>query len=135
MIMGGVIKQNSERIKRYRVFYALVTVGAFFLYVYQVFHPLQGHLEIVQLYAGFLFSSGLACFIISFEEKIPSVEIISFVGNLTLEIYLVQFMLVDAFKYFAFPLNILLCMITIVSKAYCVNFLSEKIKKGSPLFR
>lgn len=128
MIIGGIMRRNNDRVKRYRVISILVTVIAFLLYVYQVFRPFQRHLEIIQLYAGLMFSCGIACVVIGCEDKIPVVKIVSTIENLTLEIYLVQFMLIDAFRYYAFPLDIGLCVISIVATAYCLHFLVEKVK-------
>ena len=135
MLIGGLIRQNKSEIKRYRWLFCGIVVVSFLVYVYQVFRPFSGHLGIIQLYAGLIFSGALACFIVSYEGRIVSVAIVEYIGNLTLEIYLVQFMLIDAFLYFAFPLNILLCLISIVATAYCVNYLSERLKSTIPIMK
>ena len=136
MLIGGLIRQYKENISQfsqYRVVFIVLMLVSFILYVYQVFRPFSEYLGIVQLFAGLVFSSSLASFIISYEGKMPKLKIIKIIGDLTLEIYLVQFMLIDAFLYYAFPLNIVLCLVSIVGTAYCIYYLSEKIKRLIPI--
>lgn len=135
MLIGGIIRQYKETVSQYKVVSVVFMLVSFILYVYQVFRPFTGYLGIAQLFAGLVFSSSLAGFIISFEGKMPKLKIINVVGNLTLEVYLVQFLLIDAFLYYAFPLNIFLCLISIIATAYCTNYISEKIKKMIPIMR
>lgn len=52
---------------------------------------------------------------------------ISFISNLTLEIYLIQFIIIKNVKSIIFPLNFLACTMLIIMSAYVINNISNKI--------
>lgn len=56
-------------------------------------------------------------------------KIIEFISSLSLEIYIVQFIIIDKLKRFNFPINLLLIVPTIIFMAFILKLLVERMKR------
>ncbi len=73
--------------------------------------------------------------LIGLESKLKSLEggflwkIVKFISDRTLEIYLVQYVILDYMKIGTFPLNWILLTSTILGSAICLRWLSQQVIK------
>ena len=127
MLLGGLAKEGKWIRNRF-IGFSLVAV-TFLAYVYQIYYPFTGYLKILQPCIGLLFSYGLGCVALSFEDKLPRLKIVEFISSITLESYLVQFVCLDAYKNIGFPTNIVFHVISTLAVAYCLHKVSSIIVK------
>ena len=79
----------------------------------------------IYIAAGFVVS--LTAIFMSFESILKLPKAIVILSNLTLEMYLWQFMVIQAFNGTAFPSNITLCIMSILGISYVANTVSKCI--------
>ncbi len=125
MLLGGMAKEGKW-IRNKKVTFALAAV-TFLIYMYNSFRPFTGDLKIIKPIAGLLFTYGVSCFVLSFEEVLPRVKIIDFIATLTLECYIVQYISRDAFLSIGFPTNVIYHAVCTIAMAYCLHKLSSFI--------
>lgn len=127
MLLGGLAKEGKW-IKNRLIGFSLIVI-TLSLYVYQRINPFTGYFKILQPCIGLLFSYGLGCIALSFEDKLPHSTQIEFISNVTLESYLVQFVSLAAFENIGFPTNILFHIISTIAVAFCLSKVSRAFVK------
>lgn len=125
MLLGGVLREQY-RPKRF-IFYIIGIVLSFCLFVIQARVEMPNHLKILQLLLATLFVFCLASLLLTIENKLKTVRIIELISSLTLEIYLVQYIIIEAFTSIVFPTNIIFAMIAIVGTAFSLNWLTKMV--------
>lgn len=80
------------------------------------------------MYYVFRWAESLESFLISLPEKLRG--ILSFSAGITLQIYLVQFPIINRFDMLPFPLNLLVTTVLIFVAAVAVYWLDSGIQRG-----
>lgn len=127
MLLGGALRTGDLRIKRNLA--GVLAAAAFVMYGYIAFFPLEGYFMIGQLFIGLLFSVSTTAFFLGLESSLPAWKAVKWVGGMTLEVYLVQHLIIEAFEHTAFPTGLVMCWIAILSTGYCLYWISEIVRK------
>lgn len=130
MLLGAAIKSGTLRLPFWLS--AVLAAAAFLLYGYISFRPLDGYTRIIQLYLGTTFGVSLCSALLNCESQIRTNRAVEILASMTLEVYLVQYLIIEAFEQFAFPTGLLLCIISIAASAYCLCCASKWIGRMIP---
>jgi peptidoglycan/LPS O-acetylase OafA/YrhL len=122
MLLGGYLRNDSKREGEKNSYVnLLLAVVCFAFYTFQSFIPLPGVTKIMQWFAGIGFVYFLTVFLISLEEKLIIKPVIKTLASVTLEIYFINYLVIDAYKTLPFPVGLAFCLISIVAIAYVLN--------------
>ena len=135
MLLGGMLKLGyvPEALRNGRVTISGAAI-TFALYVLQSFIPLPGVFKILQwvLSIAFAFCVSAFCvsaFLIALEERLPTFPQVNRLSDMTLEIYMTQYLIIEPFSAERFPVGILLCVISIFAVADCLHKLTLFVQK------
>lgn len=154
MLLGGLFRKNDEKLRNnFKIIYPVITVIIFGIYfASKLFFSRYGSYSYLQFINQIIIFALLFFVMLTFAgldsklEKIPSgiKKVIGFISDITLEIYIVQYALIDLIKSFntKFPVNWILLTLSIIAAAaalhylckgiYSLNdFIVRKIKKSS----
>ena len=143
MLLGAWFRQNDEKLRnKFRAIYPVMTGVVFFVYAASKY--LFSRKESL---AFFQFLNQIVLFVLLFFifrtfcgldeklEKMPSPikKIIRFVSDMTLEIYVVQYVLINVIRGLGlvFPLNWLILTACILLAAFILHFVCSLIYKGT----
>lgn len=141
MLLGAWFKQNDQKIRnKFKIWYPFATLGMFMVYFASklLFSRSAGmsHLQILNqvviftlLVLMFLTFAGLD----SKLERLPSLtkKVIGFISSITLEIYLVQYVLIDVLRpIHHFPLNWIVLTAAILAAAFILHKVCEVMYKS-----
>ena len=141
MLLGGYFKYNDEKFRNKFKWYELLIVAILFVGYFAsklIFSrkselaPLQ-ILNQILLFALLFYIFKVFTAIDEKLEKLPLMikKVIEFIASITLEIYLVQNVIISAIRpYFGFPLNWLLITSSIVASAFVLHLSCKYIAKG-----
>lgn len=129
---NGNYMDNPDFSKKYLIksflFFTLL-YSSYNIFQYLFPYPLQygifNHLKIIAYPLIALSSYFFVRFILSGLFRNIKISIIPFIANITLEIYLVQFLIINYSKSFPFPWNVLIAVSLIVLFAFIINKLSS----------
>ena len=122
----GAIMAEGQYLKNPKASAAGVLV-AFGVYTFLEFSALPPEFTIVNWYVSAAFGFFLSSFFLSIEDKLPAWKPVTTISTLTLDMYLVQFALIQLYRTYAFPTGYILCAIAIFATAYSLHWLSDKI--------
>ena len=125
MLLGASLR-TEKFIGNRAVLIAMSAVAALVYLSMSVFRFPQW-LTILRWYSSMAFVYGLSCLMLSMEDTLRECRPVSVIADMTLELYLVQEILISAFQRVLFPVNLLLCTVCIFALAYCLRFVSEKL--------
>jgi len=140
MLLGAYFKVNDASIRnKFSVKWIIFSALSFvFYFATKIFFSRFDLLQVLQiinqfsifvlLYSMFRLFSGLD----SKLEKLPAwlQKVIVFIADMTLEIYLVQYVIIDLFKkQFVFPINWLVITVSIVASAFLLHIVCGYIYK------
>ena len=115
----------------YKPLYSILSVivigasfGAFTFFRKYVTNPV---LTIVTCYIGLLFVLALSYFVFSVEKYLIELNVVEFIASITLELYLVQRIIVGVFKTETFPLRFVFGLLCIVGMAYILKCIADAI--------
>lgn len=138
MLLGALFRQNDEKVRsKFRIWHLVTTVIIFFVYFaskimfshreslasFQILNQLVIFALLIMLFLTF---AGLD----SKLEKLPNLmkKAISFISSITLEIYVVQYVLIDAFRPIGhFPVNWIVITSAILASAFALHKACELI--------
>lgn len=139
MLLGGLFRKNDEKLRNhFKFIYPLFAVILFAVYFAAklFFSRYNSHMNLQFINQIIIFML-LACIALTFSsldgklEKLPSFikKVIVFISEITLEIYVVQYALIDLLKSFKlpFPLNWLCLTGGIILAAFILHILSKGI--------
>ncbi len=139
MLLGGLFRKNDKRLRNnFKVVYPVLAVVFFALYfASKLFFSRYNSYMDLQFVNQIIIFMLLAFIALTFSsldaklEKLPSFikKIIVFISDITLEIYVVQYALIDLIKLFKlpFPLNWLCLTGVIILAAFILHMLSKGI--------
>ena len=128
VMLLGAIHKECRRPVRSR-WYLLGVLACFALYTLQVFVPLAGALKILQWEMAIVFAFCAGGFFVSLEEKLPTLGAVELLTPLTLEIYLVQLPIIEAFSHLRFPAGLIYALVSVVGCAWALHWLAAKVTK------
>ena len=128
VMLLGAIHKECRRPVRSR-WYLLGVLACFALYTLQVFVPLAGALKILQWEMAIVFAFCAGGFFVSLEEKLPTLGAVELLAPLTLEIYLVQLPIIEAFSHLRFPAGLIYALVSVVGCAWALHWLAAKVTK------
>lgn len=142
MLLGAYFKLNDNKFRNNFKWYTFVGAGAFFLLYFasKLFFSRSDsfmYLQVVNQFVIFALLYFVFRFVMGIDakiDKLPSFlkSVISFVAKMTLEIYVVQYAIIDFVRpLFGFPLNWLSATGLILASATALHFLCEGILKVS----
>lgn len=140
MLLGAWFRQNDGRIVKHRWQLLVGTALCFVMYIVSKVgfsrNVLPSSLQVVNQLAIFLLLFLLFKFVQSISQKLelvkrPLKRCISFISNMTLEIYLVQYVLIDMLRpYLSFPLNWMAITCSILGAACVLHYISEPLSRA-----
>ena len=128
VMLLGAIHRECYRPKR-SVLYLLGALGCFALFTLQVFVPLEGAMKILQWELAIAFAFCTGGFFVSLEEKLKPLGVVELLAALTLEIYLVQLPIVEAYAHLRFPAGLIYALVSIVGVAWALHWLAAKVTR------
>ena len=138
MLLGALIKKHSHKFGQFKIYKPFVTVaGAGLYFVSKIlvskinaFLPIQVISQMAILIALFLIFDLL----MSLENKFQKLPILGgvakHISNITLQIYIVQFVVIAYLKKLVFPLNLVIVVICIIAGASALYYAECFIRKG-----
>ncbi len=126
VMLLGAIHRECLRPKR-TLLYLLGAAVSFALYTLQVFVPLEGALKILQWEIAIVFAFCAGGFFVSLEGRLPTLGAVELLSALTLEIYLVQLPIIEAYSHLLFPAGWIYALLSIVGVAWALHWLSQKL--------
>lgn len=141
MLLGAWFKQNDVKFRnKYKVWYPFATLGMFVVYfASKLLFSHRQSLAQLQILNQIVIFILLVLMFITFEgldsklEKIPRTikKIISFISSITLEIYLVQYVLINLVRPIGhFPINWIILTISIIAAAFVLHLICELLYKA-----
>ena len=133
MLLGGILKMDyvPKPLRDRRLLIPGAAV-AFVFYVAQSFFPFSGVLKILQWILAIMFAFCVSAALITFEERLPVFRLENRLADMTLEIYIVQQLIIGPFATENFPVGIILCVISIFAVACCLHewtlFVERRLK-------
>lgn len=136
MLLGAWFRQNDERFKnKFSWWMPVLAVVSFAAYFFS-----KAYLMKQSYFLGYQFVNQIIIFILLFRtfagidsklEKLPTKlkAIISYIAEITLEIYVVQYVIIDGFKHLSFPLNWIVITAYILLAASVLHFICRGILK------
>ena len=131
VMLLGAIHRECLRPKRTGL-YLLGAAAAFAVYTLQVFVPLEGMLKILQWEIAILFAFCAGGFFVSLEGRLPRIGAVDLLAALTLEIYLVQLPIIEAYSHLLFPAGWIYALLSIVGVAWALHYVADKLLKKLP---
>ena len=142
MLLGAWFRQNDGKIRnKFKVWYPFATLGMFLIYFASklLFSRMESlsRLQILNQVAIFAL---LVLLFITFAgldsklEKLPGwiKKVVGFISSITLEIYLVQYVLIDVLRPIGhFPINWMVLTIAIIAAAFVLHKVCELIYAGA----
>lgn len=125
MLMGNFYRRFITPQKH--MIACLGVIVFFFLYAYQSFNPINSCLAIFQWYLAWGVVVSLAHLFISFESKLKRIFFIDLLATHTLEIYIVQKLLIISLRNLLFPVGIILSFGAILGNAVVLKKISDFI--------
>ncbi len=125
MLLGGCLRNNTKDYKRWLSLAGIII--CFALYTIQSLVGFPKEISLVQWWIGVGFVYFLASFVISFEEKLRVYPIVQRLADITLEVYFVNYYIIDAYTGMPFPNNLILCVLSIIGVASAFHWLFDKI--------
>mgnify|MGYP004498964457 CR=1 FL=1 len=140
MLLGALFRQNDSNIRnKFKIWYPLAAIGAFFVYfTSKLLFSHRGNLAKLQILNQFAIFTLLIFIFITFAgldsklEKMPRYikSIIGFLSSITLEIYLVQYVLIDLIRPIGhFPVNWIVLTASIIGVAFLLHIVCKLIYK------
>ena len=130
MLIGALIRRGGVGVAFSKKACTATVILTFGIYAVMSKFGYPKWCGIFLIYDGQIFTCFLMMLLLSLEEWLPENKIVTHLGKMTLEIYLVQYIIIDAYKTIAFPTGMLFAWISIVACAYCLNHISEKVQKA-----
>lgn len=150
MLLGAFFKKNQIRFGEFQISKVLITIICLIAYFCSkiLFSKIEALLNFqivnqfiifIALFFTFDLFMSLEGFFKSLPEKINCC--VKYISNITLQIYIVQFVIIYRFEKLAFPLNfvtVVLLILVVASLLYylevlirkAIAFISDKVKKG-----
>lgn len=142
MLLGAHFKQNDEKLRNhFRVLYSIIAIVTFLIYFASKL--LFSHRESL---SSFQFLNQISIFILLYFmfrtfcgldsklEKMPNwlKGIVKFLSDMTLEIYIVQYVIINVVreKDFLFPFNWVILTAAIIISAFVLHFVCDLMYKG-----
>ncbi len=145
MLLGAWIKEKLSYYKSKKNKYNFLIIGVLFV-IYFISKVLFSKVDIlapIQILNQIILF-GLLYFIfittLSYEDKLVLLpeyirKTIKYISNLTLEIYLIQYLLIDRLNKFAFPINFIIVSFSILISAFLIKlFISQMNKKLTNIY-
>jgi len=142
MLLGAYFRQNDKKLRnQIRITYPLITIIAFLLYFASkllfsrkdTFSSIQFFNQI-EIFVLLVFMLKSFCGIDNKLENMPDwlKKVIKSMSNITLEIYVVQYVVIDTIRNLnmQFPLNWLLLTVAIIISAWILHIVCDLIYKG-----
>ncbi len=141
MLLGAYFKQRGEKVlSGFKIRYLIGTVFCFVLYFLSklLFSKVDAisSFQIINWFAVFALLYYLFALFASLENKYRNLPkwiktVIAYLATITLEIYVVQYVLIDLIRpHFSFPLNWLILTLSILIASTLLHFLCKYILKG-----
>lgn len=141
MLLGAWFRQNDGKIRnKFKVWYPFATFGMFLIYfASKLLFSRRESLSQLQILNQFAIFALLVLLFITFAgldsklEKLPGwiKKVIGFISSITLEIYLVQYVLIDVLRLIGhFPLNWIVLTAAILVAAFTLHKVCELIYAG-----
>lgn len=142
MLLGAYFRQNDKQLRdQFKLMYPIITIIAFLVYFASklVFSRKEAYssfqfLNQIAIFVLLVFMFKTFCGLDNRLEKMPDVirRIIKFVSDMTLEIYVVQKVIIGVVRNrsIAFPLNWLLLTMIIIITAFALHMVCNYIYKG-----
>ncbi len=140
MLMGAYFRQNDEKYRnKFHWWQVLTVIGFAAIYFASKLIFAKGNFVKFQIInQGLIFALGYFLFRLFFGldnklEKLPKpiMEIFKFLSKITLEIYVVQNVLIDTLRpYLSFPINWLVITVSILLAAWMLHWCVSGIEKG-----
>lgn len=138
MLLGAWFKQNDQKLRnKFRVWYPIATLGMFLIYFASklLFSQNAGlsHLQCLNQIAIFVLLILMFMTFAGLDAKFESLpnwikKVIGFISSITLEIYLVQYVLIDIIRPIAnFPINWIVLTLAILGAAFILHKICEVI--------
>ncbi len=132
MVVGAMLRKHCLRplIQDKKGIIFLLACGAFAVGSFVAFtllgkESLHPAFNILRCYVAFAFCVSLAFIAIGLDNYLPKLRFVSFVSKVTLELYLVQFAIINAVTGLIFPTRLFLCLVCVLGSAYVVNSMSS----------
>ncbi len=138
MLLGAVFKKHSEKFGQFKMYKPFVTVGCLGAYFGSkiLISKVQALLP-VQIISQFAILAALFFMFdlfMSLEDRFQKLPILGgvarYISNITLQIYIVQFVVIAYLKKLVFPLNLVVVVACIVIGASVLYYAEHYIRKG-----
>lgn len=140
MLLGAWFKQVDHKMRnKFRVWYPLATLGMFMIYfASKLFFSHRQSFCQLQILNQFVIFTLLILMFMTFAgldsklERLPSLikKMIDFISSITLEIYLVQYVLIDIIRPIGhFPINWIILTVTILGSAFILHKICDIMYK------
>lgn len=142
MLLGAWFRQNDGKIRnKFKVWYPFATLGMFLIYfASKLLFSRRESLSRLQILNQVAIFALLVLLFITFSgldsklEKLPGwiKKVVGFISSITLEIYLVQYVLIDVLRPIGhFPINWMVLTIAIIAAAFVLHKVCELIYAGA----
>lgn len=141
MLLGAYFRQNKEKYEnKFHWYVPAITLVSFVLYfaskLFFSKYIEYSFLQIVNQVLIFVLLYFLFWLFASIDEKLQKMprvikRIVTFISEITLEIYVVQYVLIDLIRpYLAFPLNWFAITLSIIASAFVLHLVCKYVIKG-----
>lgn len=137
MMLGKWFRVNCNKVyNRKMVYFVGMIISFISIYGLKIFiskNPFFMHLQFINQISVLLLVYFSFCFFLSIEKKLEEYQgnmiykVVTYISNITLHLYLVQFMVINYVSKYVFPLNFILATILIFIFATLLNFISNFI--------
>ena len=131
MLLGAITRErqdcNEENGRTKAIVCAILCVATSCAYVLiKEWNPL-GYWKILEAPLPIVWVGSIAHFALSLNDKLPQHKGVETIANLTLEMYIVQFCCIKAYKIIGFPTNVIYLVISVFAIAYSLQYVSKRI--------
>lgn len=139
MLIGALFNKHKDKFEKSQIKDLFIVAVSLVLYFgsklifssrenISFLQPVNQIAIIAALISIFAFAMGLEAFISKLNKKM--LLLIKFIASITLQIYIVQFLIIDKFKSLVFPLNLIAVTVMIIVSAAVLYYVEHFIRKG-----
>lgn len=144
MLMGAMFRFNDDQIRnRFSVWNPICAVGLFILYFVSKIAFSKGlvssHYQIINQVVIFVLLYFIFKTFASLDSKLENMPgflriVVDFLAKITLEIYIVQYVIIDLLRKIApFPINWVAITVSVLVSAYILHIVSNKLISGGEI--
>ena len=139
MLLGALFKKHAEKFTKFNICKLILAIGGLFAYIaskllvskIDAVLKLQVINQFIIFIALFLVFNLFISLEPAFKKISPLVNrCVKHISNITLQVYLVQFVIIAHLKNLVFPVNLIVIIVAILAAAFALYYIEYFIRKG-----